>query len=79
MAMKGLPPSFDSFIVFITQSGKEYSFVEFKAAIRDYSENERSRSSNALQYEHHINKDNVMTAKQMEPWKEEGNSKMLCI
>ena len=63
MAMKGLPPSFDSFIVFITQSGKEYSFVEFKAAIRDYSENERSRSSNALQYEHHINKDNVMTTK----------------
>ena len=30
MAMKGLPPSFDSFLEFITQSSaKEYSFVEF--------------------------------------------------
>ena len=75
MAMKGLPPSFDSFIVFITQSGKEYSFVEFKAAIRDYSENERSRSSNALQYEHHINKDNVMTAKQMQPGRRKATPK----
>ena len=73
--MKGLPPSFDSCIVFITQSAKEYSFLEFKAAIRDCSENERSRSSNALQYEHHINKDNVMTAKQMQPGRKKATPK----
>ena len=38
MAMKGLPPSFDSFIVFITQSAKDYSFVEFKALLSSRSE-----------------------------------------
>ncbi len=43
MLMKGLPDRFGNFIVFITQSEKEYSFADFKMALRSYFENERSR------------------------------------
>ena len=43
MVMKGLPESFNNFITVVTQSSKEYTFVEFKSAIRNYSENEKSR------------------------------------
>ena len=37
MVFKGLPVSYNSFIVVITQSDKEYSFVEFKSAISNFS------------------------------------------
>ena len=43
MMMKGLPESFNNCITVVTQSSKEYTFVEFKSAIRNYSENEKSR------------------------------------
>ena len=43
MVMKGLPESFNNFITVVTQSSKECTFVEFKSAIRNYSENEKSR------------------------------------
>ena len=47
MVIKGLPSTYDSFIVVITQSVKSYTFSEFKAAIRNFSENEKSRSRNS--------------------------------
>ena len=43
MVMKGLPESFNNFITVVTQSSKEYTFLKFKSAIRNYSENEKSR------------------------------------
>ena len=39
MVMRGLPESYSSFIVVITQSSKEYTFLEFKAAIHNFNEN----------------------------------------
>ena len=45
MVMKGLPSTFDSFIVFVTQSAKDYRFPEFKLAIRDFSQNEKCRGN----------------------------------
>ena len=38
LVLKGLPVSYNSFIVVITQSAKDYSYVEFKSAIRNFSE-----------------------------------------
>ena len=45
MVMKGLPSTFDSFIVFVTQSAKDYIFTEFKSAIRNFSQNVKSRGN----------------------------------
>ena len=45
MVMKGLPYTFDSFIVFVTQSTKDYTFTEFKYAIRNFSQNVKSRGN----------------------------------
>ena len=44
MVMRGLPESYSSFIVVITQSSKEYTFLEFKAAIHNFNENMKSRN-----------------------------------
>ena len=45
MVMKGLPSTFDSFIVFVLQSAKDYTFTEFKSAIRNFSQNVKSRGN----------------------------------
>ena len=42
MVLKGLPPSYKPFTVVITQSDKELTFTDFKMAIRNFEENERS-------------------------------------
>ena len=60
MVLKGLPVSYNSFIVVITQSAMDYSFVEFKSAIRNFSENEKSRISTASSSNHVSNRDRVM-------------------
>ena len=60
MVLKGLTVSYNSFIVAITQSAKDYSFVEFKSAIRNFSENEKSRSSTAASSNHASNRDSGM-------------------
>ena len=36
MVMKGLPPSYKPFVVFITQSERQMTFLEFKSAIRNF-------------------------------------------
>ena len=43
MVLKGLPSTFDSFILFATQSTEDYTFIEFKSAIRNFSQNVKSR------------------------------------
>ena len=45
MVMKGLPSTFDSFIVFVTQSAKDYTFTEFKSDIRNVSQNVKYRGN----------------------------------
>ena len=60
MVLKGLPVSYNSFIVVITQSAKDDSFVEFKSAIRNFSGNEKSRISTASSSNHVSNIDRVM-------------------
>ena len=42
MILKGLPHSYKPFVVYITQSDKAMTFLEFKVAIRNYEENDRS-------------------------------------
>ena len=59
MVMRGLPESYSSFIVVITQSSKEYTFLEFKAAIHNFNENMKSRNDVSLD-----RKDNVMQSKE---------------
>ena len=46
MILKGLPQSYKPFVVFITQSDKAMTFLEFKVAIRNFEENERSSHGN---------------------------------
>ena len=41
MLLKGLPVGFKAFTVVITQSDKEYSFPEFKVALRSFEETEK--------------------------------------
>ena len=69
MVLKGLPVSYNSVIVVITQSAKDYSFVEFKSAIRNFSENEKSRSSTASSSNHVSNRDRVMKTSTPKPSK----------
>ena len=40
--MKGLPSTFDSLFVCVTQSAKDYTFTEFKSDIRNFSQNVKS-------------------------------------
>ncbi len=60
MVMKGLPEGFNNFITVVTQSAKDYTFLEFKAAIRNYSENEKSRSTCTISSTSSGNQDSVM-------------------
>lgn len=39
MCLKGLPPKFNSFSIFVCHSGKTYTFLEFKTALKDFEEN----------------------------------------
>jgi len=44
LVLKGLPESYKSFVVVITQSDKQRSFAEFKAALLSIEDTERSRN-----------------------------------
>ena len=46
MVMKGLPQSYNNFVTVVTQSSKVYTFSEFKAAVRNFAENEKSQYAN---------------------------------
>ena len=42
MVLKGLPVYSKSFIAVITQSEKKFTFIEFKANLRDYEDTEKA-------------------------------------
>ena len=44
MVLRGLPEAYSSFIVVITQSDKDYTFVALKTAFHTFHENLKSRS-----------------------------------
>jgi len=44
MVLKGLPESFKPFVVVVTQSDKQQTFTEFKAALRNFEETEQAWS-----------------------------------
>ena len=44
MTIKGLPDSCENFVVVVTQSEKKYTFAEFKIALRNFCESNRSRN-----------------------------------
>ena len=44
MVLKGLPVSFKPFVVVVTQSDKQQTFTEFKAALRSFEDTERTRT-----------------------------------
>ena len=44
MVLKGLPESFKPFVVVVTQSDKQQTFTEFKAALRSFEDTERART-----------------------------------
>ena len=55
MILKGLPPTFKSFITVITQKEQGMKFSDFKVALRNYEDTEKlrsssSRNSNAIMY-----------------------------
>ena len=45
MVLKGLPESFKPFVVVVTQSDKQQTFTEFKAALRSFEDTERTRAA----------------------------------
>ena len=45
--MKGLPSEFQSFVVVITQSDKDYTFQEFKVQLRSFEETEKARNGSS--------------------------------
>ena len=45
MVLKGLPDSYKPFVVVITQSDKQHTFCEFRAALRSFEDTERARSN----------------------------------
>ena len=47
MVLKGLPLEYKPFSVVIMQSDKDYTFSEFKEALRNFEENEKVMSNNA--------------------------------
>jgi hypothetical protein len=57
MILKGLPPIYKPFTVFVTQQDKPWTFLSFKTAIRNFEENERASIENATK-----NSDNIMAA-----------------
>ena len=42
MVLKGLPVNFKSFIAVITQSEKQFTFIEFKTNLQDYEDTEEA-------------------------------------
>ena len=44
MVLKGLPDSYKPFVVVVTQSDKQQTFTEFKAALRSFEETECNRT-----------------------------------
>ena len=44
MALKGLPESYKPFVVVVTQSDKQQTFIEFKEALRSFEDTERARA-----------------------------------
>ena len=46
MVIKGLPPSYKPFVVYIQQQDDEMTFTNFKVAIRNYEENEKASVTN---------------------------------
>ena len=48
MCLKGLPEEYKSFVVIVTQRDPAYKFEEFKQALRNYEETERSRGKLTL-------------------------------
>ena len=44
MLLKGLPEGYKPFVVVVTQSDKQQTFIEFKAALRSFEETEQARS-----------------------------------
>ncbi|RUS70255.1 hypothetical protein EGW08_021985 [Elysia chlorotica] len=44
MVLKGLPASYQAFVVVITQSEKKQTFSEFKVSLRSFEETEKSRA-----------------------------------
>ena len=44
MVLKGLPQSFKPFVVVVTQSDKQQTFTEFKAALRSFEDTDRNRT-----------------------------------
>ena len=46
MVIKGLPPSYKPFVVYIQQQEDEMTFTNFKVAIRNYEENEKAATAN---------------------------------
>ena len=46
--MKGLPPTYKPFTIFVTQSDKVMNFITFKTAIRNFWENERATLASAV-------------------------------
>ena len=57
MVLKGLPRSYKTFSTVVIQREKQMTFSKFKAALRNYQENEKSCNPNE-------SKDNVMYSKQ---------------
>ena len=47
MVLKGLPSSYQAFVVVTTQTDKAMSFQEFKVALRNFEENEKARGNDA--------------------------------
>ena len=55
MILKGLPPVYKPFTVFVTQQDKAWTFLAFKTAIRNFEENERASMDSIT-----TNFDNIM-------------------
>lgn len=47
MLLKGLPESYQSFVVVVTQSKKQQIFSEFKGALRSFEDTESARNERA--------------------------------
>ena len=70
MVIKGLPPSYKPFIVYIQQQDDEMSFTNFKVAIRNYEENEKASVTNMsknLETVMHISNNNFQNGRYRDP------------
>ena len=52
MILKGLPDTFNSFLIFVTHGSKELTFSEFKTQLWSFEDTDK--------YRHNSNDDNVM-------------------